>query len=68
MDNLRRALILAIVAAFVLGITAVAIPGCSVEEDGTVGENGDGNIANAVIPAIDMAAPAITETATFALG
>jgi hypothetical protein len=68
MDNLRRAVILALVASFVLGITVAAIPGCSIEEDNTVGENGDGNVAEAVIPVIDMAVPAITETATFALG
>ena len=68
MGNLRKATIVVILGAFILGaVFSSSLVGCK-KEDETMGPANGGLISDGGIPAIDTSAPVRTETATFALG
>lgn len=68
MGNLRKVTIVVALGAFVLvAVWGISLLG-SEKEDETMGLTNDGIVPDVGIPAIDAAAPASAETATFALG
>jgi hypothetical protein len=68
MGNLRKATIVVILGAFIIGaVFSSSLVGCKKDDETMNPENG-GFISDNGIPAIDRSVPARTETATFALG
>jgi hypothetical protein len=63
-----KATIVVVLGVFIIGaVFNSSLVGCSKENE-TMGATNDGLVPNESIPAIDVFAPIITETATFALG
>ena len=68
MRNVSKKTIAVTLGAIILGAVLVAGLLGSAKEDKTMDLTNNGLVTNTVMPAIDVAVPKITETATFALG